>query len=265
MPDEQFRPFRNEVTGLRHHVMPVVRQVPVPKALLFVGNSLFFFNNGTHRMLRQLMAKTPGAPKFRTNMVAINGASLSWHDVESYFRPNAISSYTINAANEVVFRDPSEQLWDSVILLDSTQGPIHPVLAPQFRREAARDAAIVRKHGATPIFYVTWAYQNRPEMTEALADAIITAANENDAIAVPTGLAFALVKERHPDAPIYIEDNRHPSPAGTYLQACVIISALFGLDARTVGTDNGLPADLAAMLRGAAQETVCRFFGRGAS
>ena len=132
----EFTPYRNAVTGLRHHVMPLVKSACVPKALLFVGNSLFFFNNGAHRMLRQLLAKTPGAPKFRTNMVAINGASLSWHDVESYFRPNAISSYSINENNEVIFRDPAEQLWDSLILLDSTQGPIHPVLGPQFRAAA---------------------------------------------------------------------------------------------------------------------------------
>ena len=264
MSDAQFTPFINPATGLRHHVLPAVKAAALPKALLFVGNSLFFFNNGTHRMLRQLLAKTPGAPKFRTNMVAINGASLSWHDVESYFRPDAISSYTINANNEVIFRDPAEQLWDSVILLDSTQGPIHPVLGPQFRAAAAKNAAIVRSHGAQPLFYITWAYRNRPEMTELLADAIISAANDQGALAIPTGLAFALVMDRDPETPLYIEDNRHPTFAGTYLQACVIIASLFGLKATDIGTDNGVEPGLARRLREAAQETVERFYSQGA-
>ena len=256
----EFTPYRNAVTGLRHHVMPLVKSACVPKALLFVGNSLFFFNNGAHRMLRQLLAKTPGAPKFRTNMVAINGASLSWHDVESYFRPNAISSYTINENNEVIFRDPAEQLWDSLILLDSTQGPIHPVLGPQFRAAAEKNAAICRAHRAQPLFYITWAYQNRPEMTEQLADAIIQAANDCGALAIPTGLAWALALERSPEAPLYIDDKRHPTPAGTYLQACVIIASLFGLKATDIGTDNGIDPELALLLRETAQETVERFF-----
>ncbi len=255
-----FTPFSNAATGLRHHELPAVKSVPVPRALLFVGNSLFFFNNGVHRMLRQLMAQTPGAPKFRTNMVAINGASLSWHDVESYFRPNAISSYAINANNEVVFRDPEEKLWDSLILMDSTQGPIHPVLGPQFKAAAARNAAICRAHGAQPIFYITWAYRNRPEMTELLADAIISAANENGAIAVPTGLAWALALEWDPNLPLYMEDNRHPTPAGTYLQACVIAASLFGVRATDIGTDNDIDPSLAKVLRESAQETVDRFF-----
>ena len=217
-----FTPFSNAATGLRHHEMPVVKSMPAPRALLFVGNSLFFFNNGVHRMLRQLMAKTPGAPKFRTNMVAINGASLSWHDVESYFRPNAISSY---------------------------------------KAAAARNAAICSAHGAQPIFYITWAYRNRPEMTELLADAIISAANENGAIAVPTGLAWALALEWDPNLPLYMEDNRHPTPAGTYLQACGIAASLFGVRATDIGTDNGIDPAVARVLRESAQETVDRFFG----
>ena len=86
--------------------------------------------------MRRILQKAPGAPKCRTNLVAIGGASLSWHNLESYFRPNAIGSYSFSSDgnNTVVFRDPSEQLWDSVLLLDSTQGPIHPQLKENFRQ-----------------------------------------------------------------------------------------------------------------------------------
>lgn len=180
----------NPVTGLQHMVVPAIKGINPPKALLWVGNSLFFFNNGSHRFMRRILQKAPGAPKCRTNLVAIGGASLSWHDLESYFRPNAIGSYSFSSDgnNTVQFRDPSEQLWDSVLLLDSTQGPIHPQLKENFRQFGKKDAEICRSHNATPIFVISWAYRDRPEMTAQLADSIISVANENAALAVPAGL-----------------------------------------------------------------------------
>ena len=127
------------------------------------------------------------------NLIAIGGASLYWHDLETYFRPNAIASYAIknDGTNRLVWRAPQKKLWDAVILCDSTQGPIHPDLRDRFIETAARDAAIARSHGAEPVFMITWAYADRPEMTEELADAVIAVANANHALAIPAGLAFA--------------------------------------------------------------------------
>lgn len=252
------------VTGLQHTVSPKVKEIPAPKALLWVGNSFFFFNNGAHRFARRLLQKAPNPPKYRGNLVAINGASLSWHDLESYFRPNAISSYSFSndGKNTVKFRDPAEQLWDSVLLHDSSQGPIHPVLGEDFKRFAKIDADICRKHGATPIFVISWAYADHPEMTSQLADAILTAANDNDAIAVPVGLAFALAREKDPVCPLYIGDNRHPTPAGSYLLALTVIATLFKIDVRTIEFDCEIEPTLAKFLRDVAEETVTRFFSR---
>lgn len=255
-------PVCNPVTGLEHNVMPAVTDIPVPKALLYVGNSFFFFNNGAHRFARRLLQKAPNPPKFRSNMVAINGASLSWHDVESYFRPNAISSYTINDENKVIFRDPNEQLWDSLLLHDSSQGPIHPEMSKDFQKFAKLDAEICRRHNATPIFVISWAYADKPEMTSQLADAITTVANDNHALAVPAGLAFALARQRCPEVPLYIGDKRHPTPAGSYLLACTIISSVFKVNTREIDFDTELDHDLAVFLRDVAQETCDRFFGR---
>ena len=254
----------NPRTGLCHNVLPKVLSAPVPHALLYVGNSFFFFNNGVHRFVRLLLASAPEPVRCRSNMVAINGASLSWHDVESYFRPNAISSYSFSTdgTNQVIFRSPDEQLWDTVFMMDSSQGPIHPVLGPQFAETAKKDAAIVRSHNATPIFHITWAYDNRPEMTAQLADAITRVANDNDALAVPSGLAFELARRKMPEVPLYISDHRHPTPAGTYLQACTIIASLFPVRVTDLAYEAGLDPALAAFLRQTAQETADRFFLR---
>lgn len=255
-------PVVNPVTGLQHTVLPKIKEVAPPKALLWVGNSFFFFNNGAHRFVRRILQKAPVPPKYRGNLVAINGASLSWHDVESYFRPNAISSYSFDSQNAVKFRDPSEKLWDSVLLLDSSQGPIHPQLGEDFKKFAKLDSDICRRHGAIPIFLISWAYADKPEMTAQLADAILTAANDNDAIAVPAGLAFAESLKKDPACPLYIGDKRHPTPAGSYLLAMTVVSTLFKIDVTTIDFACDIDETLAKFLRETAQDTVDRFFSR---
>lgn len=117
-----FVPYRNPETGLPHHVQPEITKIPAPESLLFVGNSLFFFNNGVHRFVRKLLAGADPKASCRTNLIAIGGASLYWHDLESYFRPDAIASYAIknDGTNRLVWREPQKKLWDAVILCDST-------------------------------------------------------------------------------------------------------------------------------------------------
>lgn len=262
MKEPTFHSISNPITGLEHNVLPIVKSISRPKALLYVGNSFFFFNNGTHRLVRRMLQKAPEQPKFRSNMVAINGASLSWHDVESYFRANAISSYSFDADNNVVFRDPKEKLWDTVLLHDSSQGPIHPLLSNEFEKYACMDAEICRAHGAEPVFIISWAYSDKPEMTVELADAITKVANDNNALAIPTGLAFALARKHRPNLKLYIEDKRHPTIAGTYLSACTIIASLFGIDVRNIPFNAELECEIAGFLREVANETTNRFFSR---
>lgn len=62
-----FVPYRNPETGLPHHVQPEITKIPAPESLLFVGNSLFFFNNGVHRFVRKLLAGADPKVACRTN------------------------------------------------------------------------------------------------------------------------------------------------------------------------------------------------------
>jgi len=83
----------------------------IPTSAIFIGNSFFYFNNGIHRYVNDL-AKKSGI-KFRSTMVTISGAGLDWHDVNSYFRPNAIASYSTSndGKNTLKFRDKNEKLF----------------------------------------------------------------------------------------------------------------------------------------------------------
>ena len=53
----------------------------------------------------------------------------------------------------------------------------------------------VRKHGAKPVCFMSWAYADKPEMTAELAEAYTKAGNDNDALVIPAGLAFARALE----------------------------------------------------------------------
>ena len=45
---------------------------------------------------------------------------------------------------------------------------------------------------------------------------------------VPIGTAFRLFQAEYPEISLYTSDNKHPSPIGTYLAACVFLKVLTG-------------------------------------
>ncbi len=87
-------------------------------------------------------------------MVTIGGAGLDWHDVESYFRPNAIGAYSFDEQNNVVFNKPGK-MFDAAVMMDCSQCPIHPKLKLFFTEYTKKDSDIVHAHGATPVFFMS--------------------------------------------------------------------------------------------------------------
>src|ERR1700712_4486286 len=154
-----------------------------PKAEMFVGNSFFYYNNGMpgHVSLLEKAADPEHKTDYRATMVTIGGSGFDWHDMESYFRPNAVGSYSFDDNNVVVFSKPGK-LWDAAVMMDCSQCPIHPQLKPVFTDYAKKNSEIVRAHGAVPILFMSWAYEDKPEMTQQLAEAYTIAGNDNNAL-----------------------------------------------------------------------------------
>ena len=200
-----------------------------PKTAIFIGNSFFYYNNGLHGHVRLLeRAADPDHKKdYRATSVTISGSGIDWHDVESYFRPNALGSYSFDEDNNVTF-NKLDRLFDAAVIMDCSQCPIHPRLQAIFTEYARKDSDIVRAHGTKPVLFMSWAYADKPEMTEQLAEAYTIAGNENNALVIPAGLAFARARRQQPELNLYAPDKRHPSLAGTYLAACTAFAALTG-------------------------------------
>lgn len=238
-----------------------------PQSLLWVGNSFFYYNNSMHGHVGQLLrASAEGNRGWRQTSATISGSGLNWHDVEAHFKPGGMGSYSFNARNEVVFNTGERalpKLFDAVLMMDCSQCPIHPQLAPLFEQSVARNAAITRSHGAEPILFMSWAYQDAPEMTATLADAYMKAGAAHQMRVVPAGLAFARAIAKRPDVNLYAPDKRHPSLAGTYLAAATVMASVYRINPVGNTYTAGLPADVAAHLQSIAAETV-RDFDAGA-
>jgi hypothetical protein len=97
-----------------------------PKTAIFIGNSFFYYNNGVPGILSQMEKAVDPANKlaYRNTMVTIGGSGFDWHDVESYFRPNAIGSYSFDDDNNVVF-NKLDKLFDVAVMMDCSQVGVH--------------------------------------------------------------------------------------------------------------------------------------------
>ena len=118
------------------------------------------------------------------------------------------------------------------------------------------------KHGAKPVLFMTWAYQDKPEMTAQLGEQYTIAGNANDALVIPAGLAFAKSVAKNPEINLYHADKRHPSRAGSYLGAATIYAALHGNSPAGLKYYGGLDEKTAAFLQEVAWETVKEYYGK---
>ncbi|MDO9708354.1 hypothetical protein [Paracraurococcus lichenis] len=233
---------------------------PAPTSIIWIGNSFFYFNNGITAHVGGLL-RAARRPDVRASLVTISGSGFDWHDVESYFRPNAIGRYSFNPDNTIRFNTP-ERLFDMAVMMDCSQCPLHPDLKGPFDVYAKRHAETVRRHGARPVFFMSWAYEDKPEMTAGLAEAYTRIGNALDALVIPAGLAFARVQAERPEAGIYAPDRRHPSLAGTYLAAAVSYAAIFVASPVDLPYTAGLDPKLAGYLQQVAWRTVQDYYGR---
>lgn len=229
-----------------------------PQSVLWVGNSFFYYNNSMHGHVGQLSASLGDKPALRSTSVTISGSGLDWHDMESLLRPDGIGRYSFVGDNEIRFNPPGRQ-YDTVIMMDCSQCPVHPQLQQNFFDTVRKDGEILRRHGARGALFMSWAYKDKPEMTRQLAEQYARAGRENGMLVIPAGLAFANAIARKPDLELYQPDKRHPSLAGTYLAANTVYATLTRKSPVGAKYTAGLPVETARMLQQAAWDTVQDF------
>ena len=207
------------------------------KRVLFLGNSYTYFND-LPAILSEF-AKAGHQCTVETRMVAPGGKTLKDH-------------WDSSASREAL----DSQAWDFVVLQDQSTLGVNLYFEGQtrvggdelFRPYAELWANEIRKHHATPVFYLTWARKATPVDQAALNYAYIHAAETTHSLVAPVGLAWARARQTAPGIDLYFHDGAHPSPAGSYLAACAIYAAIFGkspvnLPARISGTPVNLETE----------------------
>ncbi len=252
---------------------PRAHAQPVPADTLdvfFLGNSYVYYNNLADQ-LAGLSTALPG-PVLRTSHHLHGGFSLRRHLDDGHL-PSVLEADAEDGEGwDVVVVQEHSRL--GVPYADEDAGSIGD-RAPFFQG-AAEVAEMVAEIGAEMVFYMTWAKEAFPDQTEALADAYAEAGRRHDAAVAPVGLAWERVRRERPDVVLFHPDGSHPSPAGTYLNACVFYAQLtgrspvgapaelHGIEMRTPGVIVAdepvplvrLPVETAAYLQHVAWETV---------
>ena len=197
-----------------------------PEQVLIVGNSFVYYNNGMHNPLVNLIrADKTLFGNHRIRKITINGSSLTWHNVKTYISNPFIGSFTFDRDNNLV--ELEKKPFQLAIMHDCSRCPIAEKTRPMFHKIVDVHSKTLKEANIEPALMMTWAYKDKSSMTKKLAKEYIEAANRNNILVIPVGLAFAEINKNYSNINLYTQDKRHPSKLGTYLAACVIFSSVY--------------------------------------
>lgn len=197
---------RTLAPGDNGDVLDSVASAP-PRSVLCIGNSYTFYNDGVDYHFFGLVHAADSLREFRAARVAEPGFTLENH------WSHAPTREALAAAD-----------YDLVLLQEQSTRPVtNPALMFQYAR--LLNGEILRVHRETA-FFMTWARENRPGMTDSLADAYGAIGAELGAVVAPAGLAWQRARELEPSLILYDPDGSHPSALGTYLTCYVFFAAL---------------------------------------
>src|SRR5262249_23989371 len=191
-------------------------QGSAPLKVLFIGNS-FTARNDLPGLMADLAAARGRSLQYR--LISVGGASLRTH----WNAGEALKAIQDGRHDRVVLQEQStlpvktaSRMHENVRLFD----------------EAAQAA------GAETVLYMTWARQDAPESQQAITDAYAGIGRELGATVAPVGLAWQRFLRQHDRPALHDKDRSHPTPAGSYLAACVFLAVLCGES--PVGVDAGV-------------------------
>ena len=222
-------------------------QVKSEPTILFLGNSMTYFND---------------LPTVFMNLSRSGGFAAEVYELtEGSYRLEYFADETDEVGAQVY--DALESYdWDYVILQE--QSGISTIGAEEHMYPAARTLdSMIREANGESVFLMTWAYREgfslpllglefkntREEMQTQMAQNYRDIATELDALLAPAGIAFMRCTANFPEIELWDEDGNHPSPAGTYLAACVLYQVLYDQSPGELGYTAGLDRQTALKLQ----------------
>ena len=206
--------------------------------VLFIGNSFTYYNNSLHYHVEQLRRNIMSPKAFAPyNFRAATIAGGYWYE------QMANADYLTEGKG-----------WDAVILQGHSTEAIDEDKKGIFRDSLKESRDLLLKRGIKPFLFMTWAYQNKPEMIEELEVSYKDLEETLDLELVPVGTAFNKSLSLRPELKLHARDGIHPSRAGTYLAACVFYASLYKETPVGLIYDMGLPKETSRFLQKVASE-----------
>jgi hypothetical protein len=179
-----------------------------------------------------------------------------------------------HATSTVTQQKISSQPWDFVVVQAQSQEPSFPPNQVQTQTlPFATDLdSMIRANNSCSetVFYMTWGRKygdqtncpNYPPlctfegMNNRLRSSYKLMADQNQGIVAPVGPAWKNSWFADSTINLWVSDNSHPSPSGTYLTACVFYSTFFRKSPVGFPYTAGLSQEVAAYLQEVAWNTV---------
>jgi hypothetical protein len=187
-------------------VDPRFENPPAGKTVLFIGNSLTYYNDLP--VLVQGIADAAKGDSLIVAMVAGPDMALVDHWNQGDAQKKIASSH-----------------WDFVVL---QQGPSSVAInRDSLRLLTQMFAPLIWKAGGKPVLFSAWPQVDRRVDFPRAAESYRLAAADVGGVYAPVANAWIEAWNRDPSLALY-SDGIHASPTGTYLAALVIYSSVFG-------------------------------------
>ncbi|MHC4972813.1 MAG: SGNH/GDSL hydrolase family protein [Planctomycetota bacterium] len=181
---------------------------PLFHHVLFIGNS-YTSNHDLPEMVAGLVEAANLPTKLQVESDTADAATLENHWGTRSVRDSIRS-----------------RAWRYVVLQEQSLRPLER--PDRMEKYAKLLAAEIRKRGAKPVLFLTWAREEKPKTQKELNRVYYKVAEAVKGTVVPVGPAWARVRRERPRLKLFAYDGSHPTRAGTYLAACVFYAVLTG-------------------------------------
>jgi hypothetical protein len=208
-------PRRHLVLTLVLSAAAVAWTEPRVTRVLFIGNSYTYFNNLPEIVAR--LAEAGGAGRVETRMAAPGGWKLKdhWERGSRAVLEGGKWDFVVlqeqSALGTAVYVDGLPRVDGDWVFTTFVEKWVEAALAA----------------GAKPVLYLTWAREASPGDQAVLNHYYLAAAAVHDTMVAPAGIAWDRVRKTS-SIGLFAADGSHPSPAGSYLSACVLYATIFG-------------------------------------
>ncbi len=177
--------------------------------VLFVGNSYVYYNN-----LAQLITVLTDSmdTKLICTKSTLGGGTLGDHWNS---RKGLRTRELLDTGN-----------YDIVVLQDNSMWPIEHADSVLYYGNLFCDA--IKKKGERIYIYNTWARKKTPETQEQINTTYSKLAQQCQAVLVPVGNSWQLMKKKNHEVELFHTDGSHPSYLGSFLTALCFIKKITG-------------------------------------